>query len=58
MTQPVMGLILAVSAGSFLYIAASDLIPMTHQHRTRTAFLSVFAGAGLVFLAGALAQAH
>jgi zinc and cadmium transporter len=57
-SEPMMGIILAISAGSFLYIAASDLIPMTHQQRNRTAFLAVFAGAGLVFLAGMLAQGH
>lgn len=51
-TGPAMGLILAASGGSFLYVAASDLIPMTHRQRRSGAFLTVFAGAGLMFLAG------
>jgi ZIP family zinc transporter/zinc and cadmium transporter len=51
-SDSLLGLLLAVSGGSFLYIAASDLIPMTHQRRRTGAILTVFGGAGLMFVAG------
>ena len=50
-SEPLMGLTLSASAGSFLYVAASDLIPMTHRQRRRGAVLTVFAGVAIVFLA-------
>ena len=33
LSKPVMGMLIALAGGSFLYIGASDLIPETHQKR-------------------------
>lgn len=46
----ILGLLLAFSAGSFIYIAASDLIPQTHRkfHFANILFLSL--GIGLIVL--------
>ena len=32
-SEPILGLLLALAGGSFLYIAASDLIPETHEKK-------------------------
>ncbi|MCL2390484.1 MAG: ZIP family metal transporter [Endomicrobia bacterium] len=47
--QPaVLGALLAVAAGSFIFLAASDLIPETHKCKTRTAPLMLFIGAAVM----------
>ncbi|MBI3286539.1 MAG: ZIP family metal transporter, partial [Chloroflexi bacterium] len=49
-----LGFLLAVAAGSFLYIAASDLIPETHQSHSAVTVFLVLAGAALIVGAGAI----
>ena len=43
LSEPVIGLLLAMAGGSFLYIGASDLIPETHEEKG-------FENAGFLFL--------
>lgn len=44
------GIFLAIAAGSFLYVAASDLIPEIHQQGKRVNIFLTFLGASLPFL--------
>jgi ZIP family zinc transporter len=54
--QATLGLILAVFAGFFLYIGASDLLPESyHQHPAALTSLMTVAGAGTIFVAIRLA---
>ncbi|HHL39419.1 MAG TPA: ZIP family metal transporter [Deltaproteobacteria bacterium] len=46
----VLGTLLAVAAGSFIYIAASDLLPETHKNMRRSNIVLVLAGVFLVYL--------
>lgn len=46
------GALLALTAGSFVYLAAADLIPETHRVHHRANALFFFGGAGLVALVG------
>lgn len=56
MSEPVMGRLLAVAAGSFIYIGASDLVPETHgKHGIQNA-LCLIAGALLIYWVGMLAH--
>ena len=51
------GKLIALAAGSFLYIGASDLVPETHgQHGIRNA-LYLLAGAAAIYLIGILTHA-
>ncbi|MCL2484570.1 MAG: ZIP family metal transporter [Endomicrobia bacterium] len=54
----VLGALLAAAAGSFIFIAASDLIPETHKCKTRFAPLMIFAGAALMLAAQHLVHTH
>jgi ZIP family zinc transporter/zinc and cadmium transporter len=45
-----LGFLLAFSAGSFIYIGASDLLPETHKNTSRANILLVLVGVGLVYL--------
>jgi zinc and cadmium transporter len=54
LSQEVLGLALAIGAGSFLYIAASDLIPQTHRESSWLNALMVIVGALVAVLAGVL----
>lgn len=50
------GIFLAVAAGSFLYVGASDLVPETHgKYGIRNA-ICLLAGAAIVYLTGVLIQ--
>lgn len=50
-SEPILGLILAVFTGLFLYIGASDLIPESHhRHPTIWTTLMTLVGLGLLFL--------
>lgn len=50
----VLGMLLAFAAGSFIYVASSDLIPETHKKfKSRTIFLFLF-GVALIYLVGSL----
>ncbi len=53
--EPLLGALLAVAGGSFIYIAASDLIPESHRSRGLSASLALCLGIlfswGIGFLA-------
>jgi ZIP family zinc transporter/zinc and cadmium transporter len=49
-----LGILLALAAGSFIYIGASDLIPESHRARGITGSLSLCGGILTAFLAGML----
>jgi ZIP family zinc transporter/zinc and cadmium transporter len=53
-TPQILGIFLAVAAGSFLYIAASYLIPETHRQTRRMNLFFVIAGALLIYIATSL----
>ena len=46
------GSLLALTAGSFIYLAAADLLPETHKRRNRANALFFFLGIGAVALIG------
>jgi ZIP family zinc transporter/zinc and cadmium transporter len=48
----VLGGLLALTAGSFIYLAAADLLPETHRVHHRANALFFFAGIGLIGLVG------
>ncbi|MDR1942068.1 MAG: ZIP family metal transporter [Endomicrobium sp.] len=52
----VLGALLAATAGSFIFLAASDLIPETHKCKSRLAPLSLFIGAIAIFLIHLIAE--
>lgn len=45
-----LGILMAVAGGSFLYVAASDLIPETHEQAVLQNVISLLVGAGFIFL--------
>lgn len=45
-----LGLMMAVAGGSFLYVAASDLVPETHERNVLQNVIALLAGAGLLYL--------
>lgn len=49
MTESGLGMMMAVAAGSFLYVAASDLIPETHERNALQNLVFLLAGAGLMY---------
>jgi ZIP family zinc transporter/zinc and cadmium transporter len=49
-----LGIMMAVAGGSFLYVAASDLIPETHEREVWRNVVFLLAGAGLLYLIGVL----
>lgn len=53
-SSSVLGMLLAVAAGSFLYVAASDLIPEIHKKSRGLNIVLTLAGALVPFLAGLL----
>ncbi len=50
LTESALGVMMAVAGGSFLYIAASDLIPETHESDALQNAASLLVGAGLLYL--------
>ncbi len=50
LSESAMGIMLAIAGGSFLYIAASDLLPETHERDVLQNVASVLVGAGLMYL--------
>ena len=56
LSRPLLGNLLAVAGGSFIYIAASDLIPESHRSRGLSATLALCGGILLAWLAGNLAH--
>ena len=55
-SKPLLGALLAGAGGSFIYIAASDLIPESHRSRGLSATLALCAGILLAWVAGQLAH--
>lgn len=53
-----LGAMLAMAGGSFVYIAASDLIPESHRSRGLPASIALVAGILTAVLAGMATQAH
>lgn len=49
MTERTVGLMLAVAAGSFLYVAASDLIPESHAAKHALTGVLLLAGVGVIW---------
>lgn len=49
-SAPIVGILLAVTAGNFIYIAATDLIPETHKQSARSSTVLVIAGMIFVYL--------
>ncbi|MFC1937018.1 ZIP family metal transporter [Chloroflexota bacterium] len=49
-----LGIMMAIAGGSFLYVAASDLIPETHETGAGLNVVFLLAGAGLLYFIGAL----
>lgn len=47
-----LGALLGIAAGSFLYIAASDLIPQTREHRSPYIIPLVIGGIFMLFTLG------
>lgn len=50
MSGSLLGILMAIAGGSFLYIAASDLIPETHEEAVLQNVISLLAGAGFIYL--------
>jgi ZIP family zinc transporter/zinc and cadmium transporter len=55
-SQPLLGALLAGAGGSFVYIAASDLIPESHRSRGLSATLALCGGILLAWIAGYIAH--
>ncbi len=53
-SESYLGILLAVAAGSFIYIGASDLVPATHKKQAILNVFLVLAGVGFVILMGYL----
>jgi zinc and cadmium transporter len=56
LSRPLLGDLLAAAGGSFIYIAASDLIPESHRSRGLSATLALIGGILLAWLAGVLSH--
>ncbi len=48
--QHVLGILVALTAGSFIYLAAADLLPETHKMRHRANALFFFIGVAIIIL--------
>lgn len=46
----VIGILLALASGTFIYVAASDLIPKTHNHKGNSNIIFLIAGVVAIFL--------
>jgi ZIP family zinc transporter/zinc and cadmium transporter len=53
-TETGLGMMMAVAAGSFLYVAASDLIPETHEKNAISNAIFLLIGAGLMYFLSTL----
>ncbi|MDR1696568.1 MAG: ZIP family metal transporter [Endomicrobium sp.] len=47
-SQPALGALLSAAAGSFIFLAASDLIPETHESQSRITPLMLFVGVAVI----------
>lgn len=50
LTESGLGVMMAIAAGSFLYVAASDLIPETHEKSALPNAISLLIGVGFLYL--------
>lgn len=50
LTESALGVMMAIAGGSFLYVAASDLIPETHEQQVFQNSAFLLAGAGFIYL--------
>ena len=48
-SESVLGMLLAMTAGSFIYIAAADLIPETHEKSSRKAGIMILVGIAFLY---------
>jgi zinc transporter ZupT len=48
-SAPIVGVLLAITAGNFIYIAATDLIPETHKQSARSSTVLVIVGMAFVY---------
>lgn len=53
-----LAILLAFTAGSFLYIASADLIPYSHKRSSRILPVILLLGIGVVYLAGRFLHSH
>lgn len=53
-SQTILGVLLAIAAGSFIYVAATDLVPEIHKKFNKFNAIALFAGAALLFIISAL----
>ncbi|MEK6932866.1 MAG: ZIP family metal transporter [Nanoarchaeota archaeon] len=53
-TESILGILIALSAGSFLYVAASDLVPETHEQYNKKNALFLVIGIVFVLVLGML----
>jgi len=52
LSESALGIMMAIAGGSFLYVAASDLIPETHERDVLQNVVFLLAGAGLFYFLG------
>jgi len=57
-SESVLGILLAIAAGSFIYVSASDLLPETHRNSRKTNILLVILGTLLVYIVGNTMGGH
>jgi ZIP family zinc transporter/zinc and cadmium transporter len=50
LTESGLGVMMAIAGGSFLYVAASDLIPETHERQVLQNGAFLLAGAGFIYM--------
>lgn len=48
--ETVIGILLAIASGTFIYVSASDLIPKTHNHKGNSNITFLIAGVVIIFL--------
>lgn len=58
MSERALGILLALTSGSFIYVAATDLIPAAHKKNNRFVTLAFFVGVALVAAGGLLLHDH
>ncbi len=57
-SENILGILLAIAAGSFIYISAADLIPETHRNSRKTNIVLVITGGLLVYIVGNVIGRH
>lgn len=48
--ENIIGMLLALASGTFIYVAASDLIPKTHNHKGNSNIVFLIAGVFVIFI--------